>query len=86
MKLPFENLLNRLKDVKKILSVSSKNTFVKTDKQLSYILITTFAVSAVALFCYWFFKEKPYYDNLLAEKEELIKSLKFTRDKQKKNL
>lgn len=84
MKLPFENLLNRLKDVKKILSVSSKNTFVKTDKQLSYILITTFAVSAVALFCYWFFKEKPYYDNLLAEKEELIKSLKFTRDKQKK--
>ncbi|TVL99455.1 MAG: hypothetical protein CV087_17965 [Candidatus Brocadia sp. WS118] len=84
MKLPFENVLNRLKDVKKLVSASSKSTFIKTDKQLSFILITAFIVSAVALFCYWFFKEKPYYDNLLAEKDELIKSLKFTRDKQKK--
>jgi len=84
MKLSFENVLNRLKDVKKIVSASSKNTFIKTDKQLSVILIATFGVSVVALFCYWFFKEKPYYDTLLAEKDELINSLKFTRDKQKK--
>lgn len=84
MKLSFENVLNRLKDVKKIVSASSKNTFIKTDKQLSVILIATFGVSVVALFCYWFFKERPYYDTLLAEKDELIKSLKFIRDKQKK--
>lgn len=84
MKLPFENVLQRLENVKKMISASSKNRFVKTDKQLSFILITTFVVAVAALFSYWFFKEKPYYDNLLAEKDELIKSLKFTRDKQKK--
>ncbi len=84
MKLPYENVLTHLKNIKKVVSGFSKNTFIKTDKQLSFILITTFAVSAVALFCYWFFKERPYYDTLLAEKDELIKSLKFIRDKQKK--
>ena len=84
MKLPYEDVLTHLKNIKKVVSGFSKNTFIKTDKQLSFILITTFAVSAVALFCYWFFKERPYYDTLLAEKDELIKSLKFIRDKQKK--
>ncbi|MDN3515566.1 MAG: tetratricopeptide repeat protein [Candidatus Brocadia sp.] len=84
MKLPFENLFKRFENVTKVVSSSSKSTFIKTNKQLSVILIIVFAVSAVALFCYWFFKERPYYNNLLAEKDELIKSLKFTRDKQKK--
>ncbi len=84
MKLPFENLLKRLENIKKVVSAASKNRFIKTDKQLSLILITTFIVSVAALFSYWFFEEKPYYDNLLSEKDELIESLKFTRDKQKK--
>ena len=83
MKLPFKDLLKRLQNVTRVVS-SSKSTFIKTDKQLSTILMIAFAVSAVALLCYWFLKERPYYNNLLAEKDELIKTLKFTRDKQKK--
>lgn len=86
MKLPFENLFKRLRleNARKVVSSFSKNTFVKTDKLLSFILITAFAVSAVVLLSYWLFKERPYYYNLLAEKDELIKTLKFTRDKLKK--
>lgn len=86
MKLPFENLFKhlRLEKVRKIVSISSKSTFIKTDKQLYFILIAAFAISAVALLSYWLFKERPYYNNLLVEKDEVIKTLKFTRDKLKK--
>lgn len=86
MKLPFENLFKhlRLEKVRKIVSISSKSTFIKTDKQLYFILIVAFAISAVALLSYWLFKERPYYNNLLVEKDEVIKTLKFTRDKLKK--
>lgn len=83
MKLPFENLFKRLGNITKVVS-SSKSAFIKTDKQLSFILIIAFGVSATALLCYWFLIEKPYYNNLIAEKDELIRNLKFTRDKQKK--
>ncbi|MCF6156609.1 MAG: tetratricopeptide repeat protein [Candidatus Brocadia sp.] len=78
----FNDLFNRFKKIK--MGAAPKRVFIKTDKQLSVILIIAFGVSVVALICYWFFIERPYYNNLLAEKDELIKTLKFTRDKQKK--
>lgn len=78
----FNDLLKRFKRATK--DSTPKRTFIKTDKQLSVILIIAFGVSAVALFCYWLFMERPYYNNLLAEKDELIRNLKFTRDKQRK--
>ncbi len=78
----FKDLVNRFEKITK--AAPSKKTFVKADKQLFIILILAFGVSAIALFCYWYLIERPYYHNLLAEKDELIKSLKFTRDKQKK--
>ncbi|MFN3531336.1 MAG: tetratricopeptide repeat protein [Candidatus Brocadia sp.] len=78
----FNDLFKRFERVTK--GAASKRTFIKTDKQLSVILIIAFGVSAVALFCYWFLIERPYFNNLLAEKDELIRTLKFTRDKQKK--
>ena len=84
MKLPFQDLLKRLEAAKRFASYSPKNPFIKADKKFLIILGIVFVVSAIALFCYWFFMEKPYYERLLAEKDELIKSLKFTRDKQKK--
>lgn len=78
----FSDLFKRFERVTK--GSATKRAFIKTDKQLSVILIIAFGVSVVALICYWFFIERPYYNNLLAEKDELIKTLKFTRDKQKK--
>lgn len=62
----------------------SKRAFIKTDKQIYVVLAIAFAFSAVALLCYWLLIERPSYNNLIAGKEELIKTLKFTRDKQKK--
>lgn len=83
--LPSRPIFNDLfKRFKRAAKVSHERTFIKTEKQLSTILIIAFGVSAVSLFCYWFLIEKPYYYNILAEKDELIRNLKFTRDKQRK--
>ncbi len=84
IKLSFENTLKRLENTTKVFPLSSKIAFIKTNKQFSIILISIFAVSGVVILSYWLLIEKPYYNNLLADKDELIKNLKFTRDKQKK--
>jgi hypothetical protein len=80
----FKNPFKRLENATGADSGAKKRTFIKTDKQIYSIIGIAFAVSAVALLCYWLLKERPYYDKLLAEKDELIKTLKFTRDKVKK--
>ena len=80
----FKNPFKRLENATGVDSGAKKWTFIKTDKQIYTILGIVFAVSAVTLFCYWLLKERPYYNNLLAEKDDLIKALKFTRDKLKK--
>ena len=80
----FKNPFKRLENAAGADSGAKKRTFIKTDKQIYTIIGIAFAVSAVALLCYWLLKERPYYDKLLAEKNELIKTLKFTRDKLKK--
>ncbi|MBM4064434.1 MAG: tetratricopeptide repeat protein [Planctomycetes bacterium] len=77
---PFKRLANTIGED----SGTKKRTFIKTDKQIYTLLGIAFAVSAVALICYWLLKERPYYVGLLAENDELIKTLKFTRDKLKK--
>src|SRR3990172_11122873 len=84
MNVSFKNLFKRLENATRVASQIQKKTFIRTDKQIYTILGIAFAVSAVALLCYWLLKEKPYYNNLLTEKNELIKTLKFTRDKVKK--
>lgn len=84
MNVPFKNLFKRFKNATRVASHIQKKTFIKTDKQIYTILGIAFAVSAIALLCYWLLKERPYYNNLLTEKDELIKTLKFTRDKLKK--
>lgn len=84
MKVPFKNLFKRLESATRVASQIQKKTFIKTDKQIYTILGIAFAVSTVALLCYWLLKERPYYNNLLTEKDELVKTLKFTRDKLKK--
>lgn len=84
MNVPFKNLFKRFENATRVASYIQKKTFIKTDKQIYTILGIAFAVSAIALLCYWLLKERPYYDNLLTEKDELIKTLKFTRDKLKK--
>jgi len=78
------NLLKRFESITKLPSFASQSTYIKTNKQLSVILGIVFAVSAIAIICYWFLSEKPHYEKLLANKDELIKTLKFTRDKQRK--
>ena len=80
----FKNPFKRLGNATGADSGAKKRTFIKTDKQIYTIIGIAFAVSAVALLCYWLLKERPYNDKLLAEKDELIKTLKFTRDKLKK--
>ncbi|OHC14468.1 MAG: hypothetical protein A3K25_11335 [Planctomycetes bacterium RIFOXYB12_FULL_42_10] len=80
----FKNPFKRLGNATGVDSGVRKKTFIKTDKQIYTIIGIAFAVSAVALLCYWLLKERPYNDKLLAEKDELIKTLKFTRDKLKK--
>ncbi len=80
----FKDLYKRFKRKTKATSPPSKKAFIKTDKQIYVVLAIAFAFSAVALLCYWLLVEKPSYNNLIAGKEELIKTLKFTRDKQKK--
>lgn len=84
MKLPLKELPNYFKNITKIDSLITKRPFIKTDKQILIILGIVFAVSIGALLYYWLYKERPYYNTLLTEKDELIKALKFTRDKQKK--
>ena len=80
----FKNPFKRLENATGVDSGAKKRTFIKTDKQIYTIIGIAFAVSVVALLCYWLLKERPYYNNLLTEKDELIKTLKFTRDKLKK--
>ena len=80
----FKNPFKRLGNATGVDSGVRKKTFIKTDKQIYTIIGIAFAVSAIALLCYWLLKERPYNDKLLAEKDELIKTLKFTRDKLKK--
>ena len=84
LNLKFKNPFKRFKNMTGEVPDTQKRTFIKTDKQIYTILGIAFAVSAVALLCYWLLKERPYYNNLIAEKDELIKTLKFTRDKLKK--
>ena len=84
MNVPFKNLFKRLENATRVATQIQKKTFIKTDKQIYTILGIAFAVSAIILLCYWLLKERPYYNNLLTEKDELIKTLKFTRDKVKK--
>ena len=84
MNVPFKNLFKRFENATRVATQIQKKTFIKTDKQIYTILGIAFAVSAIALLCYWLLKERPYYNNLLTEKDELIKTLKFTRDKVKK--
>jgi len=80
----FKNPFKRLENATGVDSGAKKRSFIKTDKQIYTIIGIAFAVSVVALLCYWLLKERPYYNNLLTEKDELIKTLKFTRDKLKK--
>lgn len=84
MKIPFKDILKRLENIIKAASTSSESSFIKANKQLSLVLGIAFAVSAIALICYWQLKERPYYEKLLFDKDALIKTLKFTRDKQRK--
>ena len=84
MEVPFKNLLNRLVKLKETASSVQSKTFIKPDKKFLIILGIIFVVSAIALVCYWFLIEKPYYNEVLSNKDELIKELKFTRDKLKK--
>ncbi|MBI5308093.1 MAG: hypothetical protein HZB37_07145 [Planctomycetes bacterium] len=83
-KIDFQELLKTFKNAKPGASLHGKKSFIKADKQVFFIIGITFAVAAIALLCYWLFMERPYYEKLLANKDELIKTLKFTRDKQKK--
>ena len=83
-KIKFENPFKRPANTAGVDSGAKKRSFIKTDKQIYTIIGIAFAVSVVALLCYWLLKERPYYNNLLTEKDELIKTLKFTRDKLKK--
>ncbi|MCF6157426.1 MAG: tetratricopeptide repeat protein [wastewater metagenome] len=84
MKRILKELFYNFKTTTKNTFSASKKSFVKTDKQMFVALGAVFVILIITLVCYWFFKEKPYYTTLLAEKDELIKTLKFTRDKQKK--
>lgn len=83
-KINFQELLKTFKNAKLGASPHGKKSFIKADKQMFVIIGIAFAVAASALLCYWLFMERPYYENLLANKDELIKTLKFTRDKQRK--
>ena len=68
MNVPFKNLFKLLENATGVPSHIQKKTFIKTDKQIYTIIGIAFAVSAVALLCYWLLKERPYYNNLLDRK------------------
>lgn len=78
------NLPKYLDKLKKTASSTEKTSFIKTNKQFSLIIGVIFVICTILLFCYWFLKEKPYYEKLLSEKDEQIKTLKFLRMKQQK--
>ena len=50
----------------------ARSPFIKADKQVFVIIGIAFAVAAVALLCYWLYMERPYYEKLIANKDELI--------------
>lgn len=83
-KINFQELLKTFRNAKPGASPHGKKSFIKADKQVFVVIGIAFAVAASALLCYWLFMERPYYENVLANKDELIKTLKFTRDKQRK--
>ncbi len=83
-KINFQELLKTFRNVKPGASPRGKKSFIKADKQVFVIIGITFAAAAVAVICYWLCMERPYYEKLIANKDELIKTLKFTRDKQRK--
>ncbi|MEK7804514.1 MAG: hypothetical protein AAB264_02280, partial [Planctomycetota bacterium] len=83
-KINFQELLKTFRNVKPGASPRGKKSFIKADKQVFVIIGITFAVAAITLLCYWLCMERPYYEKLIASKDELIKTLKFTRDKQRK--
>lgn len=83
-KINFQELLKTFRNAKLGASPHGNKSFIKADKQVFVVIGIAFAVAAGVLLCYWLFMERPYYEKLLASKDELIKSLKFTRDKQRK--
>ena len=83
-KINLQELLKTLRNAKPGVAPQGKKSFIKADKQVFVIIGIAFAVAAVTLLCYWLFMERPYYEKLIANKDELIKTLKFTRDKQRK--
>lgn len=78
------NISKYLDKFKKTASIAKKPSFIRTNKQISLIIGSIFAICVVSLCCYWFLKEKPYYEKLLLEKDEQIKTLKFLRMKRQK--
>ncbi|MBM4054924.1 MAG: tetratricopeptide repeat protein [Planctomycetes bacterium] len=73
-----------LDKLKRTASSAEKTSFIRTNKQFSFIVGIVFIICGVLLFCYWFLKERPYYEKLISEKDEQIKTLKFLRMKQQK--
>jgi len=61
-----------------------KRALIKTDRQIITLLGVVFFIFVVLLLCYWFFKEKPYYEKLISQKDEQIEKLKYIYEKQKK--
>ncbi len=83
-KINLQELLRAFRYAKPGDAPQGKKSFIKADKQVFVIIGIAFAVAAVTLICYWLYMERPYYEKLIAGKDELIKTLKFTRDKQRK--
>jgi len=84
MNIPFKDLFTRMASLKSVLSFAQGGSFIKADKKIFVILGPAFGVFIIALFCYWFLIEKPYYVEMIGNNGELIKDLKFTRDKLRK--
>ena len=83
-KINLQELLKNFRNAKPGAAPGGKKSFIKADKQVFAAIGIAFAVAVSALLCYWLFMERPYYEKLLASKDELVKTLKFTRDKQRK--
>ncbi|MGQ3684540.1 MAG: tetratricopeptide repeat protein [Candidatus Loosdrechtia sp.] len=64
-------------------SFLSKSIFKKRSRQFLIISGIVFTILALAFFSFWILRERAYYQELLTGKDELIRTLKLTRDKQK---